>query len=483
MVLVATVPLAALAIIGIGYAENLTASSMAEIIPVFSQHNESGVWGILNIFPVTGIPDETNGVPELRHADGIAIAEISGSTYTLVTTWIPYHIHIINITDPASPFQVTKLTAGIDGFGEISAQRCETIGNCRMLSTEINGSAGASRCSCSVYKFDDYITITEISDRTYAAVATRAHTGVQIIDITNPAAPAPVAWIGGDRYGFSLKSWFFDLAIANVSDRTYVLVATLGDEEDVKIFDITNPAVPVLAAGLTGEDFELADLNGVQYVVTAEISGRTYALVTTSHPNSIHIIDINDPTAPVQMARLMKDTDGFTHIPRFGDIATAEISGRTYALIISDYAHTGGVQIIDINDPTTPVPVTWIPVGADGFAEWEEPRNIAITEISGRTYALITAFNAPRPWMPLIGSDGISPEPPWPPPIDGVQVIDITDPTFPVPVAWLTDDVGGFMHLDNPHNIAITEISNTTYALVTTSEMGGGVQIIGMTLP
>ncbi|MYL10943.1 MAG: hypothetical protein F4010_02070, partial [Cenarchaeum sp. SB0669_bin_11] len=37
------------------------------------------------------------------------------------------------------------------------------------------------------------IAIVEISDRTYAVVTTRHDNGVQIIDITVPASPVPVA--------------------------------------------------------------------------------------------------------------------------------------------------------------------------------------------------------------------------------------------------------------------------------------------------
>ena len=65
---------------------------------------------------------------------------------------------------------------------------------------------------------------------------------------------------------------------------------------------------------------------------------------------------------------------------------------------------------------------------------------------------------------------------------DGVQIIDITDPTMPSAVAALTDGVGGFNTLDSPRGITTHTIGNKHYALVA-ARFDYGVQIIDITDP
>ena len=65
---------------------------------------------------------------------------------------------------------------------------------------------------------------------------------------------------------------------------------------------------------------------------------------------------------------------------------------------------------------------------------------------------------------------------------DGVQIINITDPASPAAVASVTDGVGGFDELDAPRSIATPTINGTHYALVA-ADTDDGVQIINITDP
>ncbi len=432
--------------------------------------------------PVAAISYGVNGFAGLHAAKDIITTEISGRTYALVTSWQANSVSIIDITDPAVPVLIAVLTTGINGFGEMPTQTCEALRGCHMLPAEANGSGGTSRCSCHLYNVGDGITTTEISGKTYALITTLSRDGVQIIDITDPASPVPVVWRTDDFDGFTHLDEPLDIAIAEISGRTYALVTALWDR-GVQIIDITDPLSPVpvmgLAAGING----LTDLGLVVYVATTEISGRTYALVTAPANGHMQIIDITDPASPGPVAVLTTDAGGFTHMRTFSDIATTEISGRTYALVTTGSSRDGGVQIIDITDPASPVPVAWLTGGADGFAGWDESHDITITEMSGRTYALITAYEYVVPYMPVTGQDGVGYEPREYDPDNGVQIIDITDPAAPVPVAWLTDEVNGFTALHGVRNIATAEISGKTYALITTTDMHGSVQIAEMARP
>ena len=475
-------PLAVLVIVASWDVPNLTTSPVAAITNEANSFSDNVETSRLYVQPVAAITNEANSFAGLRGAKGIT-TEISGGTYALVTSWQAGSVQIINITDPAVPVPVAVLTTGINGFGEMPIQTCEALRGCHMLAVETNGSGGTSRCSCHLYNVGDGIATVEISGRAYALITTLSYDGVQIIDITDPASPVPMVWRTDDFDGFTHLGQPVDIAITEIAGRTYALVTALNDK-GVQIIDITNPLAPTPVIGLTAGINGLTDLGYVAYVATTEISGRTYALITAPSHDHMHIIDITDPASPIPVTVLTTDTDGFTHIPTFSDIAIAEMSGRTYALITTGGSSPeGGVQIIDITDPASPIPVAWLTGGTDGFAKWHESHDITIAEMSGRTYALITAHEFVAPYMPLIGPDGSAAPPREQDPDHGVQIIDITDPTSPIPVAWLTDEVDGFTHLDVPWNIAIAEISESTYALITASELRGSVQIAEMVRP
>lgn len=474
------VPLAALAVIGTGQVEHATISPLDAIALAPGQHGNYGAQTSLTVSPVATIT-WVNEFTELSDVSGIAIAHISNRTYALVDysgSREDRGIRIINITDPAVPVQVAWIVAGIDGFGEESAKRCEERAGCHMLTVGINGSNEPSRCSCAAYLFSGEITTAEISNRTYALAITRWDNGIQIINITDTASPAPVAWIAGDL-GVTGELRPIDIDIAEISNKTYALVAAVG-AETVKIIDITDPARAV--AWIDGQVLRPADAIGTIQVATVDISGRIYALVTpATRGYGMSIINVTDPASPVNVTRWDKGADGSAHMSRLADIVTAEISNRAYALATTGWGRDGGVHIVDITDPAVPFPAAWLKGGVDGFAEWDESYGIATIEISGRAYALVTAREYVTPYMPMIGPDGVVNKPRDPD--TGVQIIDITDPTAPFPAAWLTDGVDGFTVLDEVRDIATVEISGSSYALITAKDQHGSVQIVRLTLP
>ena len=76
-------------------------------------------------------------------------------------------------------------------------------------------------------------------------------------------------------------------------------------------------------------------------------------------------------------------------------------------------AGSSGIQIIDITDPSRPLPAASATDGADGFTGLHRASGVTVAEISGRTYALVASFG------------------------DGVQIIDITDPDLRQPGATI----------------------------------------------
>ena len=369
--------------------------------------------------PVAAITDEVDGFTELDGAHSVGIAQISGRTYAVVVSFEDDGVQIVEITYPWAPVPVAAITDRSVGF------------------TELDGA--------------EAVEITQISGRTYAVVASPIDDGVQIIDITYPPGPVPVASITDGVDGFTELAGAQCVGITQIYGRTYTVV--IGQADDgVQIIDITHPAVPVPVAAITDEVDGFTELDGAHNVEIAYISGRTYAVVSSVDDDGVQIIDITHPAVPVPVAAITDEVDGFTELDGAHNVEIAYISGRTYAVVSS--VDDDGVQIIDITHPAIPVPVAAITDEVDGFTELRAAQGVAIAQINGKTYAVITGRID-----------------------DGVQIIDITHPANPVPIASITDGMNGFAKLDGAVNVEMTQIFGRTYALVAAAN-DDSIQII-----
>ena len=163
--------------------------------------------------------------------------------------------------------------------------------------------------------------------------------------------------------------------------------------------------------------------------------------------------------AQIRFTPVASVTDGSTYPELDGvqAITTVVINENTYALVAAYL--DDGVQIIDISDPTSPTATASVADGIDGFDELGYPTAITTVVINGSTYALVAAYID-----------------------DGVQIIDISDPTSPTATASVTDGSGGFNKLDGTRAITTVVINGSTYALVAAYD-DDGVQIIDISNP
>ena len=91
--------------------------------------------------------------------------------------------------------------------------------------------------------------------RTYAMVAAADDAGVQIMDVTYPARPAPVSEAFAGSGGFQLLGGAADVKAFHMGGRTYGMVAALNDA-GVQIMDVT-PPLPLrldVSANVTGHE-------------------------------------------------------------------------------------------------------------------------------------------------------------------------------------------------------------------------------------
>ncbi len=418
--------------------------------------------------PVASITDgqtHSNGktFDELRRAWAVTTVNMDSSTYALVVAYSDHGVQIIDITNPANPVPVASITDG------------QTHSNGKTFD-ELRGARA--------------ITTVDIGISTYALVASYNDRGVQIIDITNPASPAPVAsfddedtvTVGNATKTFDELRGARGITTVNMDSSTYALVAAYFDD-GVQIINITDPANPVPTASFDNGDRVPVNgtnrtfhLDGAWGITTVNTGTSTYALVTAEVIDAVQIVDITDPENPVPTTAFsdgatvtVNGTDRtFDELDGVNDITTVDIGTSTYALIAAEIDN--GVQIVDITDPENPVPTasfengTKITVnGTDRtFDELINPRGITTATIGTSTYALVAAYTD-----------------------DGVQIVDITDPANPVPTTSFDDGdtvtVNGttktFDELDGARGITTVDIGTSTYALVAAYH-DDGVQIV-----
>ena len=388
-----------------------------EVLVNFTEPVTLGAFGIRG-----GGGDGTGGTfEELDGAYSIATAQIDGSHYALVAAYNDDGVQIINITDPGNPSAAAHITNGtaypeLEGAYSITTAQiggshyalvASFIGDGVQIiniTNPGNPSAAAHITNGTTYpELDDASSITtaQIGDSHYALVAAYGGDGVQIIDITDPGNPSPVASLTNGTTYPELEG-AASITTARIGNSHYALVASI-DDDGVQIINITDPGNPSAAAHITNGT-AYPELGDASSITTAQIGGSHYALVASFIGDGVQIINITDPGNPSAAASL---TDGAAYPELDGaySITTARIGGSHYALVASFWDN--GVQIIDITDPGNPSPVASLTNGTT-YPELGGANSITTARIGNSHYA-------------LVASQGD----------DGVQIIDITDPAHP----------------------------------------------------
>ena len=312
-----------------------------------------------------------------------------------------------------------------------------------------------------------HITTVTIDSSTYALVASIADDGIQIIDITNPAAPTAVSSIINGTNGFNTIGGARDITTVTIDSSIYALVAS-ETVDGIQVIDITNPATPTAVSSIIDGDVDgngntFGELTGAIGITTVKIGSSTYALVASYYDNGIQIINITNPATPTVASSITDGVGGFDELDGAFGITTVKIGQSTYALVAASLSN--GIPIIDITNPAAPLAVSTITDDVGGFDKFDEITQITTVKIGQSTYALATSAL----------DDG------------GVQIIDITNPAIPIIVSSITDgDIDGndniFDELDGAYGITTIQIGSSTYALVA-SITDDGIQIIDITNP
>ena len=122
-----------------------------------------------------------------------------------------------------------------------------------------------------------------------------------------------------------------------------------------------------------------------------------------------------------------------------GGVETFTIGASTYAIVTGYTADT--VQILDVSDPANIVAKDSL--ANSGSLELDGAFEVDVFTVGFSTYAIITGFVD-----------------------DGVQIIDVSDPTDIVAVDAQTDGVNGFTELEGAVDVETFVMGTKTYAII-----------------
>ena len=335
----------------------------------------------------------------------IATFKSDGHTYAAIGSIVDDAFQILNLTDPHNIFVVSDITDNDDLY--------------------LNGVWG--------------IDIFESDGHTYAAVASFADDGVQILDLTDPHNIFPAGGIT-DNDNIYLD-YARDISTFESDGHTYAAVTSFYYYNVVQILDLTDPHNIFPADGIAA-DVDIVHLYGASDIDTFESDGRTYAAVAAPDDDGVQILDLTDPYN-------VTAADGIGDIGDASHIAVFESDGLTYAAVV----WYDGVQILDLTDPHN-VTVAGSIANSDDL-EIVDVRGITTFESDGRTYAAIVLY-------------------------DGVQILDLTDPSNIMAVSNIADDAN--IRLGGASDVAVFESDGSIYAVLT-SQLDGGTQILDLTNP
>ena len=222
--------------------------------------------------------------------------------------------------------------------------------------------------------------------------------GLEIVNITDPATPTHKAFLQNGTGGALMN---YPTSVFVSGNYAYV---TGRNTNSLEIVNVTNKAAPVhngvIVNGTGG-----ALLAGAQRVV---VSGN-YAYVASSGSNALEIVDISDPSNPIHAGSI---TDGQGGAVIYNPQAVA-VQGN-YAYVGSGSGTTkNGLEIVNISDPTHPVHAATLPEGQDG-AKIHIPNGIFVAG----NFAYIANTN------------------------DILSVVDVSDPLNPRHEAYISNGIG-----------------------------------------
>ena len=311
----------------------------------------------------------------LDGAYDVAVFGTGGGTYAVVAAVVDDGVQIINVTDPSNPVGTGSIT---DGAG-----------------TALDGASA--------------VAVFGTGGGTYAVVASYRE-GIQIINVTDPSNPVATAAMFDDDAALLDNARGVDAF--RVGGSTYVAV-TSRDDSSLGVINVTDPARPVLIAGIRDGGSAATLLGGARGVDAFVTGGGTYAVVAAHGDSGLQLVDISDPSDPSPISSV---ADGPTLLLKgAASVTTVNIGSAVYALAVSMFE--SGVQAVDVTDPSNPVPIHV--QGAAAPALNGTARDVAVFGVEGAVYAAVATgfFDDSLRILEVVPDDSLGAHTPAPRPV------------------------------------------------------------------
>lgn len=293
-----------------------------------------------------------------------------------------------------------------------------------------------------------------------ACVTSLLENSVTVIDVSDPSNPQLLAEMRDGIGGFNR---LYGPGEVKVVGNTAFVLSTI--EDAITIIDITNGAAPALLAEIVDGIGGFNELNGVSSI---HIEG-SLLYVTSSVDDSLTIINVANPAAPVLVAEVKNGVNGFSLLDNPIDV---EVAGtRAYVLGRGDDA----ITTIDVSAPSSPVLVR-----EDALLTLDSPIAMALAGthflVADNDDTVVEIFTLPEPAAPsYTGEFGLIDNASWIEVngttafvcgdvrnwsdsgyVDGVLVVDISDPANTKVIGQFSDGLSGFNELEGARSVDIS---------------------------
>ena len=245
----------------------------------------------------------------------------------------------------------------------------------------------------------------------------------------------------------------YGITTFKLGSHTYAAVTSNGDDDGVQVLDITNPS-NITAAG-SQIDPGSSGFGGARGITAFVSDTSTYVAFTAHGGDSVHILSPDGVTDPFHIIGI--PDEGTRVLDGASDIATFASGSFLYAAVAA--FDDDGVQILNITQPERSTLAGNITDDGtnDDDLELNGAYGIVAFESKDHTYAAVTAYED-----------------------DGVQILDITNPFNIIPASRITDT--NILYLNGTQGIATFKSGNHTYIAVA-AFYDDGVQILNITDP
>jgi hypothetical protein len=345
------------------------------------------------------------------YLDGPYDVAVSGK-YAYVASYRDDAIEIIDISNPSAPVHKSNISNGVGGALLVDPQRVVISKNFAFVASTgsnaleivnisnplapvhyaslVNGAGGGGGAKL-LKPYD----LAVIDDYPYVYVASYGSNALEIVNITNPAAPSHMGSVVNAPGGALLDNpWSVTVAGYNA------FVTSKGNA--LEIIDISNQSAPVHRGSLA----KTAGVAWLDVPVDAEISADwKYAYIASNGGHRLDIIDVSDPAAPVYKTGLSNGAGGAllespssVALYRSQVYVTSRGNDALEAISVDSIPATG----ISVS-PSTGITGSFNLAGAPS-GSW----NVVVTNVNSRFATLSNGFTVtlvPEPTQPS-GGDG-----------------------------------------------------------------------------